>query len=160
MTPDSRVVVKIKRLVPEAKLPRYEHFGDSGADLIAMTNHVLQPMQWFAVPTGLSAEVPVGFELQVRPKSGLALRHGVTVLNTPGTVDAGYRGEIKVILLNLGPEPFHIHPGQKIAQLVVAPVVWGQFEEVETLMQSQRGSGGFGSTGVTYVEVDDRSSQH
>lgn len=160
MTPDSRVVVKIKRLVTEAKLPRYEHFGDSGADLIAVTNYTLYPMQWFAVPTGLSAEVPVGFELQVRPKSGLALKHGVTVLNTPGTVDAGYRGEIKVLLLNLGPDPFHISKGQKIAQLVVAPVVWGKFEEVDSLAESQRSSGGFGSTGIAYVEIDDKQSQH
>jgi dUTP pyrophosphatase len=160
MTSDSRVIVKIKRLVPEAKLPRYEHLGDSGADLIAVTDHTLQPMQWFAVPTGLSAEVPVGFELQVRPKSGLALKHGVTVLNTPGTVDAGYRGEIKVLLLNLGPEPFHINKGQKIAQLVVAPVAWGQFEEVDSLAESQRSSGGFGSTGIAYVEIDNKQSQH
>ncbi len=160
MTPDSQVIVKIKRLVPEAKLPRYEHPGDSGADLVAVTDCILQPMQWFAVPTGISAEVPVGFELQVRPKSSLALKHGVTVLNTPGTVDAGYRGEIKVILLNLGPEPFHINKGQKIAQLVVAPVAWGQFEEVDSLTESRRSSGGFGSTGITYVEIDDKQSRH
>jgi dUTP pyrophosphatase len=84
----------------------------------------------------------------------------VTVLNTPGTVDAGYRGEIKVILLNLGSEPFYISKGQKIAQLVVAPVVWAQFEEVDKLTQSQRGSSGFGSTGITYVETNDEQSQH
>lgn len=155
MAPESRVIVKIKRLVPEAKLPRYQYPGDSGADLVAVTDYMLQPMQWFAIPTGISAEVPVGFELQVRPRSGLALRHGVTVLNTPGTVDAGYRGEIKVILLNLGSEPFHVSKGQKIAQLVVAPVVRGQFEEVDNLTKSHRGSGGFGSTGIAYVAIDD-----
>ncbi len=160
MTPNSQVIVKIKRLIPEAQLPRYEHPGDSGADLVAVTDYTLQPMQWFAVPTGLSAEVPIGFELQIRPRSGLALRHGVTVLNTPGTVDAGYRGEIKVILLNLGSEPFYISKGQKIAQLVVAPVVWAQFEEVDKLTQSQRGSSGFGSTGITYVETNNEQSQH
>lgn len=160
MAPNSRVIVKIKRLIPEAQLPRYEHPGDSGADLVAVTDYTLQPRQWFAVPTGLSAEVPIGFELQIRPRSGLALRHGVTVLNTPGTVDAGYRGEIKVILLNLGSEPFYISKGQKIAQLVVAPVVWAQFEEVDKLTQSQRGSSGFGSTGITYVETNDEQSQH
>ncbi len=159
MIPD-RVLVKIKRLIPEAKLPRYEHPGDSGADLVAVTDYTLQPMQRFAVPTGISAEVPVGFELQIRPKSGLALKHGVTVLNSPGTVDAGYRGEIKVLLLNLGSEPFYISKGQKIAQLIVAPIAWGQFEEVENLTESQRGSGGFGSTGIIYVEVDDEQSQH
>lgn len=147
------VVVKIKRLSPDAQIPRYEHPGDSGADLVAIADSTLAPLQWGAVPTGLSAEVPIGYELQVRPKSGLALRHGITVLNTPGTVDAGYRGEIKVLLLNLGKEPFAIHKGQKIAQLVVAPVVVGQFQEVDDLSDSQRGIGGFGSTGVMYVEA-------
>ncbi len=160
MTSDSRVIVKVKRLIPEAQLPRYEHPGDSGADLVAVTDYTLQPMQWFAVPTGLSAEVPMGFELQIRPRSGLALKHGVTVLNTPGTVDAGYRGEIKVILLNLGSVAFQINKGQKIAQLVVAPVAWGKFEEVDELSSSQRGNGGFGSTGITYVEVGNEQSQH
>ncbi|MDF5713498.1 MAG: dUTP diphosphatase [Rhizonema sp. NSF051] len=160
MTSDSRVIVKVKRLIPEAQIPRYEHPGDSGADLVAVTDYTLQPMQWFAVPTGLSAEVPMGFELQIRPRSGLALKHGVTILNTPGTVDAGYRGEIKVILLNLGSVAFQINKGQKIAQLVVAPVAWGKFEEVDELSSSQRGSGGFGSTGITYVEVGNEQSQH
>jgi dUTP pyrophosphatase len=155
MALESRVIVKIKRLVPEAKLPRYKYPGDSGADLAAVTDYILQLLQWFAVPTGISAEVPAGFELQVRPRSGLALRHGVTVLNTPGTVDAGYRGEIKVILLNLGSEPFHVSKGQKITQLVVAPVVRGQFEEVDNLTESQRGSDGFGSTGIAYVAIDE-----
>lgn len=155
MTLNSQVIVKVRRLISEAKLPRYEHPGDSGADLVAVADYTLQPMQWFAVPTGISAEVPMGFELQIRPKSGLALKHGVTVLNTPGTVDAGYRGEIKVILINLGSEPFHISRGQKIAQLVVAPIAWAQFEEVDELTESQRGSSGFGSTGITYVEIDD-----
>lgn len=149
----SEVIVKIKRLAPEAKVPRYEHPGDSGADLVAIADHLLPPMQWVAVPTGLAAEVPPGFELQVRPRSGLALKHGVTVLNTPGTIDAGYRGEIKVILMNLGPEPFQISQGQRIAQLVVAPILFGQFEEVDQLAESQRGSGGFGSTGITYQET-------
>ena len=156
MTSVSQVIVKIKRLIPEAKIPKYEHPGDSGADLVAVTDYTLQPMQRVAVPTGISAEVPMGFELQVRPKSGLALKHGVTVLNTPGTVDAGYRGEIKVILINLGSEPFDITEGQKIAQLVVAPVARGQFEEVDELIQSQRGNRGFGSTGLTYVEINEQ----
>jgi dUTP pyrophosphatase len=153
---DRQLLVKIKRLIPDATLPRYEHPGDSGADLVSVIDHTLQPMQWFAVPTGLAAEVPIGFELQVRPRSGLALRYGLTVLNTPGTVDAGYRGEIKVLLLNLGSEPFAICKGQKIAQLVVAPVVIGRFQEVDDLAPSQRGSGGFGSTGVAYVDAVDK----
>ncbi|KGF72357.1 deoxyuridine 5'-triphosphate nucleotidohydrolase [Neosynechococcus sphagnicola sy1] len=146
--------IKIQRLNPEAKLPQYAHPGDSGADLVAVTECTIQPMQWLAVPTGIAAEVPPGFELQVRPRSGWALKQGVTVLNSPGTVDAGYRGEIKVILLNLGSEAVAIARGQKIAQMVVAPVVWGQFEEVDHLTPSQRGSGGFGSTGLTSVEDD------
>ena len=149
----NQTIVKVKRLVPAAKLPKYEHPGDSGADLVAVAEHTLKPIQWLAIPTGISAEVPMGFELQVRPRSGLALKHGVTVLNTPGTVDAGYRGEIKVILLNLGAEPFQVTPGMKIAQLVVAPVVRGVFQEVDELSLSQRGSGGFGSTGIAYVEI-------
>lgn len=149
-----QILVKIKRLTPEARLPRYEHPDDSGADLVSVVDCVLQPLQRFAVPTGLAAEVPIGFELQVRPRSGLALKHGVTVLNTPGTVDAGYRGEIKVILINLGSEPFSIQKGDRIAQLVVAPVMAGQFEAVAELSASQRGSGGFGSTGVMYRETE------
>ncbi len=148
MTLDSPVTVKLKRLSAEAHIPEYEHPGDSGADLVAIADHTLNPMQWAAIPTGLSAEVPHGYELQVRPRSGLALKHGITVLNTPGTVDAGYRGEIKVLLLNLGSEPFHITKGQRIAQLVVAPVLCAHFAEVDDLSPSNRGSGGFGSTGV------------
>ncbi|MBE9180686.1 dUTP diphosphatase [Oculatella sp. LEGE 06141] len=154
------MLVKIKRLTAEAKLPGYEHPGDAGADLVSVEDCTVQPMQWVAVPTGLAAEVPAGFELQVRPRSGLALRHGITVLNTPGTVDAGYRGEIKVILLNLSSTPFPISKGQRIAQLVVAPVMYGQFEEVDELAASQRGSGGFGSTGIAYSEVDGDRPQH
>lgn len=153
MTFPPQVVVKIKRLTPEAIVPRYEHPGDSGADLVSIVDYTLQPMQRYAVPTGIAAEIPMGYELQVRPRSGLALGDGITVLNTPGTIDAGYRGEIKVILLNLGSEAFHIARGQKIAQLVIAPVILGQFEEVEELSTSVRGSGGFGSTGTVYTEV-------
>jgi dUTP pyrophosphatase len=152
MTLNSQVVVKIKRLNDNAKIPRYEHPGDSGADLVSIIDYTLQPLSRFAFPTGLSAEISIGYELQVRPRSGLALKHGITVLNTPGTIDAGYRGEIKVILINLGFEPFHIAQGQKIAQLVIAPVILGQFQEVDELSPSVRGSGGFGSTGVSYVE--------
>lgn len=108
MTANDQVMIKIKRLVPEAKIPQYAQPGDSGADLVAIADHTLKPMQRLAIPTGIAAEVPPGFELQVRPRSGLALNQGVTVLNTPGTIDAGYRGEIKVILINLGADPFHI----------------------------------------------------
>lgn len=142
------VVVKIKRLTADARIPQYEYPDDSGADLYAAEDYVLQPGERRAISTGLSAEVPIGFELQVRPKSGIALNSGVTVLNTPGTVDAGYRGEIRVILINLGSEPYVIRKGQKIAQMVVAPVFHADFQEVEQLSESRRGAGGFGSTGV------------
>lgn len=140
-------VVKIRTLHPEARIPRYEFPEDSGADIYSIVDCTLNPFQREAIPTGLSAEVPVGYELQVRPKSGLAARSGITVLNTPGTIDAGYRGEIKVILINLDSEPFHVKKGQKIAQLVVAPVIHASFQEVSQLTETGRGEGGFGSTG-------------
>lgn len=142
------IVVRLKRLTPDARIPQYAYPDDSGADLYAAEDVVLQPGERRAVSTGLAAEVPLGFELQVRPKSGIALNSGVTVLNTPGTVDAGYRGEIKVILINLGAEPYPIRKGQKIAQLVLVPVFRADFQEVEELSESMRGAGGFGSTGV------------
>jgi dUTP pyrophosphatase len=142
------IAVKIKRLNADARLPQYEYPDDSGADLFAAEDAVLQPGERRAIATGLSAEVPVGYELQVRPKSGIALKSGITVLNTPGTVDAGYRGEIRVILINLSAEPYTIAKGQKIAQMVVAPVFQAAFEEVEALSETRRGAGGFGSTGL------------
>jgi len=145
MTP---VTIKIKRLSPEAKLPKYEHPDDSGSDIYSLEECNLEPLQRAAIATGIAVEIPVGFEIQVRPKSGLALNHGITVLNTPGTIDAGYRGEIKVILINLGSEAVLITKGQKIAQLVVAPVEKVDFVEVLDLVNSARGTGGFGSTGL------------
>lgn len=143
-------IIKFKKLSPEAVIPSYAHPGDAGADLVAIGTHTLEPFQRLAVPTGLAAEIPQGYEMQVRPKSSLALKHGITLLNTPGTVDAGYRGEIKVILINLGQSVFEISPGQRIAQIVIAPVIQAEFMVVETLNDSQRGDGGFGSTGKTY----------
>ncbi|NIR47232.1 dUTP diphosphatase [candidate division KSB1 bacterium] len=144
-------VVKIKKLTATAIPPQYAHAGDSGADLFSTVDDTLQPMERKAIPTGLSVEVPKGFELQVRPKSGLALKSGLTVLNTPGTIDFGYRGEVKVILINLSSDPYQLKAGQKIAQLVVAPVVYAQFQEVEELSETTRGDGGFGSTGLNSV---------
>jgi len=129
-------------------MPQYAHFGDSGADLFATESAELAPMERKAISTGLAAETPVGFELQVRPKSGLALKSGLTVLNTPGTIDHGYRGEIKVILINLSQEKYIVEKGQKVAQLVAAPVARAEFEKVNELSDSSRGAGGFGSTGV------------
>ncbi len=148
MPDQTNCTVKIKSLHPEAHTPHYAHFGDSGADLLSTEEVVLEPMQRLAVGTGLAAEVPLGYELQVRPKSGLALKSGLTVLNTPGTIDFGYRGEIKVILINLSQEPYRVEKGQKVAQLVVAPVAYADFEEVEELSDTTRGAGGFGSTGL------------
>jgi len=145
---ENNCVVKIKKLHPNAFVPQYAHEGDSGADLFSTIDYTLQPMERKAVPTGLSAEIPKGFELQVRPKSGLALKHGITVLNTPGTIDFGYRGEIHAILINLGSEPYVIKAGQKVAQLVAAPVAYAKFEVVEELSETSRGEGGFGSTGL------------
>jgi dUTP pyrophosphatase len=139
--------IKIQCLVPEAKLPIYAHPGDAGADLFATEDCEILPGKWLAVATGLAAEISIGYELQVRPRSGLALKKGVTVLNAPGTIDAGYRGEIKVILINHGSEIFVIKSGDKIAQIVVAAVVSGEFTVVTALGDSARGSGGFGSTG-------------
>ncbi|EKV00649.1 deoxyuridine 5'-triphosphate nucleotidohydrolase Dut [Leptolyngbya sp. PCC 7375] len=144
------VTIKFKKLNPEAVIPGYAHPGDAGADLVAIGAHTLLPLQRLAIPTGLAAEIPQGYEMQVRPKSSLALKHGITVLNTPGTVDAGYRGEIKVILINLGQSAFAINPGQRIAQIIIAPVLQAEFIEAAQLNNSQRGEGGFGSTGTTY----------
>lgn len=140
--------IKIKRIHPAAVLPAYAHGPeeDAGLDLRSVEHIALQPGIPQAVPTGLQVEIPPGFEGQVRPRSGLALKHGITVPNSPGTIDPGYRGEVKVILLNLGKEPFAIAPGDRIAQLVVAryeAVVWAEAE----LNDSARGEGGFGSSG-------------
>ncbi|MDD2665582.1 MAG: dUTP diphosphatase [Methanocellales archaeon] len=144
----ARFVIKIKRLDPAAQIPRYEYLSDSGTDIYAVADCTLQPFERKAIPTGLCAEVLSGFELQIRPRSGLSLESGITVLNTPGTIDSGYRGEIKVILINLSSEKYQIKKGQKIAQLVVAPVIHANFKEVEELSESERGTRGFGSTDV------------
>jgi dUTP pyrophosphatase len=130
-------------------LPKYETVGSSGLDLIANIDKeiILKPNERTLVPTGLAVAIPENYEIQVRPRSGLAAKNGISVLNTPGTVDADYRGEIKVILINLSLENFKIEPGQRIAQMVLCPVVKAELVEVDTLPESVRGSGGFGSTG-------------
>lgn len=128
-------------------LPAYATDGASGMDLLAAAALTIPPSGRALVPTGLCIAVPEGFEMQVRPRSGLALKHGVTVLNAPGTVDSDYRGEVGVILLNTGAEPFHISRGERIAQAVFAPVTRGEWEEVVVLPETRRGDGGFGSTG-------------
>ena len=135
---------------PDLDLPRYETPASAGMDLrAAVTAPVtLEPGARTAVPTGLAMALPSGFEGQVRPRSGLAFRHGLTVANAPGTIDADYRGEVKVLLINLGTDPFTIERGMRIAQLVVAPVVQAVVTEVASLDETTRGAGGFGSTGV------------
>lgn len=141
--------VQLQRLRPDAKLPRYMSAAAAGGDLSAAMDEaiVLQAGQRVAVGTGLAMAIAQGFEGQVRPRSGLALSAGVTVANAPGTIDADYRGEVKVLLINLGLEAFRIEPGERIAQLVIAPVVQADFIEVDGLDESDRGTGGFGSTG-------------
>ena len=140
--------IRIKRLHPDAELPHYVHgpHEDAGMDLRAVESVVLEPGVPHAVPTGLAIEVPPGYEAQVRPRSGLALHSTITLPNSPGTIDPGYRGEVKVIMLNLGGEPFPIRKGERIAQIIVS-----RYETVEwvedKLNSSSRGAGGFGSSG-------------
>lgn len=129
-------------------LPAYATSGAAGMDVVSAEDVTIDPRARRAVATGLSIAIPDGYEVQVRPRSGLALKHGVTCLNTPGTIDSDYRGEVKVILANLGDEPFVIRRGERIAQLVVAPVTRAAFDEVATLDETTRGTGGFGSTGT------------
>jgi len=131
------------------KLPEYQTAQSAGLDLQAniQTSYVLKPLERKLIPTGLFIELPVGFEAQVRPRSGLALKKGITVLNSPGTVDADYRGEIGVILVNISSEDFEIVPGERIAQLVIAKHERAEWSLVETLEETERGAGGFGSTG-------------
>ncbi|NKB20453.1 MAG: dUTP diphosphatase [Alphaproteobacteria bacterium] len=146
------VSVAVKRLPHNADLPlpAYESAAAAGMDLPAAVeqNLVLAPGERALVPTGLAIALPDGYEAQVRPRSGLAARNGVTVLNTPGTVDADYRGEVKVILVNLGNEDFTIERGMRIAQMVIAPVVQASMQEADELPETARGEGGFGSTGT------------
>ena len=134
-----------------AVIPEYKTAGAAGADLCALLNEPLTiPAGKFAmVPTGLFFEIPEGYEVQVRPRSGLAAKNGVTVLNTPGTIDSDYRGEIKVILINLGEADFTINSGDRIAQMIVAPVTQATFSITDSLSETERGAGGFGSTGVS-----------
>lgn len=141
--------IKVKRL-PHGEglaLPSYASGGAAGMDVVAAESLTLAPGARHAVATGFAIAIPKGYEVQVRPRSGLALKHGITCLNTPGTIDSDYRGEVKVILANLGQEPFEIVRGERIAQLVPAPVQRAAFVEVDDLNATERGAGGFGSTG-------------
>ena len=142
--------ILIKRLSKEVSLPKYETSGSSGMDLAADINAIINidPGKTAVIPTGLALSIPKGFEVQIRPRSGLAAKHKISVLNTPGTIDADYRGEIKVILINLGKDSFKVEKGLRIAQMVVCPVVQAQLKEVNDLNETERGKGGFGSTGT------------
>lgn len=147
--PSPEVPVLVKRL-PHAEglpLPAYATQGAAGMDVVAAEDVDLAPGARHAVATGLSVAIPHGYEIQVRPRSGLALKHGVTVPNTPGTIDSDYRGELKVIMVNLGSDSFSIRRGDRVAQLVIAPVTRGSWVEVSELDETARGEGGFGSTG-------------
>jgi len=145
---DIMMQLKVKRLNPAAILPSYARAGDAGLDLFAVKALSIAPGASALVPTGIAIELPPGTEGQVRPRSGLALKHAITVLNTPGTVDEGYRGEVGVILINHGQTMFAVEAGMKIAQLVVTPRIQVEVAEVAALQDSERGAGGFGSTGT------------
>ena len=146
MTPD--LDIPVQRLDAELPLPSYAHPGDAGADLLTTVDLTLRPGERAMVPTGIAIALPDGYVAFVHPRSGLAARHGLSIVNTPGTVDAGYRGEIKVMLINLDPrEPIELRRGDRVAQLVVQRVERASFSEVAELPSSARGEGGYGSTG-------------
>jgi len=141
--------VRFQKLRPGALVPRYMSAGAAGLDLASAADEAITipPGGRVAVPTGLAFEIPQGFEGQVRPRSGLARKFGITLPNAPGTIDSDYRGEVMVLLANLGAEAYVVQPGDRVAQLVIAPVVTAELEEVESLEESKRGDGGFGHTG-------------
>ena len=142
--------ILIKRLSKSINLPKYETEGSSGMDLTANINKSIKikPGGTSVIPTGILLSVPKNFEIQIRPRSGLAAKNQISVLNTPGTIDSDYRGEVKVILINLGVKAFTVEKGTRIAQMVLCPIVKAKIKEVETLEETERGSGGFGSTGI------------
>ena len=147
--PNRDIPVRVKRL-PHGEglaLPAYATVGAAGMDVLSAEDVTLAPGGRHAVATGLAVAIPAGFEIQVRPRSGLALKHGITVPNTPGTIDSDYRGELKVILINLGNDPFEVRRGDRVAQLVLAPVTRATWLAVDELDETARGAGGFGSTG-------------
>ena len=148
LTRDETVTIHVKRLHPDAMIPRAAKSGDVAFDLYAVIDYELKPGERNAIPTGIAIEIPLGFEGQVRPRSGLALKEGITVLNTPGTIDSGYRGEVKTIMINHSDIVFKITKGMRISQLAIRPVPNVEFIEVDELSDTERGEGGFGSTGT------------
>lgn len=143
-----KLKISIQKTRNDAKMPSYAHKGDAGVDLYSAEDMALKPMERKLVPTGIKIAVPNGYEAQVRPKSGIAINNGITVLNTPGTIDSGYRGEVMVITINLGNEVFKIEKGKKIAQMVFKKIEEVEFKEVNNLDETARNEGGFGSTGL------------
>jgi len=141
------VKVLVKRLKDNATLPTYMTNGSSGLDLYSAEEKIIPPGKWEVISTGIAVEIPYGYEGEVRSRSGIAKDHGIFVLNSPGTIDSDYRGEVKVILMNLGNEPFKVSIGDRIAQLVIVPVVRAEVLEVEELSSTERNDGGFGHTG-------------
>ena len=148
-TTTATIPLRIRRLSERAIIPRYQSDHAAGLDLHAAIEQAitLEPGDIRLIPCGFVMAVPVGYEAQVRPRSGLAARHGISIPNAPGTIDADYRGEVKVALINLGREPFTVEPGMRIAQMIIAPVARCEVEEVDELDETPRGAGGFGSTG-------------
>ncbi len=147
-------LLQIKKLHPSAIVPKYMTELAAGMDICALLDEeiVLKPGERSLVPTGLAFAIPVGYEIQVRPRSGLAIKHGIALVNSPGTIDADYRGEVKIIMINLGQENFIICSGERIAQLVVAPVCQAELIEVAELDETERGAGGFGHTGQGHIK--------
>jgi dUTP pyrophosphatase len=146
--PQGPIIVHVKRLSPDARMPEAARRGDVAYDLYSSVDYELRPGERYAVPTGIAIEIPEGYEGQVRPRSGLAMKEGVTVLNTPGTIDSGYRGEVKTIMINLGDRPFRITKGMRISQLAIRLVPMVEFVEVDEISDTERGENGFGSTGT------------
>lgn len=142
------MILKIKKIDDNAVIPVYKHKGDAGMDICSVENILIPPGERTLVRTGLVFELSEGLEAQIRPRSGLALNHGITVLNSPGTIDSGYRGEVGVILINHGEEPFMVEVGMRIAQVVIAKYTSAEIEEVSDVNNTERAEGGFGSTGV------------
>tara|TARA_B100001750_G_scaffold179597_1_gene147964 strand:- start:12 stop:449 length:438 start_codon:yes stop_codon:yes gene_type:complete len=143
------IKVLVKKLNPKVELPKYKTEGSSGMDLKALIENpiIIKPQSYVLIPTGLSIAIPEDTEIQIRPRSGLAAKSSISVLNTPGTIDSDYRGEIKIILFNHGKEEFIVNNGDRIAQMILMPVLKAEFEEIKELPKTVRGSGGFGSTG-------------
>ena len=143
------VKILVKKLDKNIKLPVYKTFGSSGMDLVAFIKNkiTIKPGKTAMIPTGIAVAIPKNYEIQIRPRSGLAAKKSISVLNTPGTVDSDYRGEIKIILINLSKKPFIVKSGDRVAQMILCPVAKGKFKEVRKLPKTIRGKGGFGSTG-------------